>query len=322
MKNPLDYKYSVIIPVFNSEDIINETIQQTVDFFTGKDWQYEIVLVNDGSPDNSWTIIRELADANPNLIVIDLLRNYGQHTAIYAGLHHVTGDFAITMDDDLQNPPGEIEALVHRILEGYDVVYGKFRIKQHSQVRTLGSRVVYRINQGIFNLPSDLTVSNFRIMDRGVVERIKDYRTLFPYITGLTLMFSHKRANVMVDHHPRKVGQSNYNIVRIATLVFRILFSYSTYPLRVVSVIGFVSAILAFLIGGYALLRALIIGTTVPGWASMFLAISFFGGINITIVSMLGEYVLRLIQQSSHEKLYHIRYLHQTKTDEVLTGVQ
>lgn len=304
---PSAYLYSVVIPVFNSEAILEKTIARTTTFFEEQGWRYEIILVNDGSSDSSWAILETAAAENPNIIAIDMLKNYGQHTALYAGFHAVNGDFVITIDDDLQNPPEEIAHVVHKILEGYDVVYGQFRQKKHSLIRRLGSRLVQTINERIFDQPHDLVVTNFRIMRRDVVERICNYRTPFPYITGMSLMFSRKRGNVMVEHHPREVGKSNYNFRRILALVLRLLFSYSTYPLRFVSYIGFISTLVAFSVGIYFLLRALFIGTTVPGWASTIVLLSFFGGINIVIVSMLGEYVLRLVQQSSDQNVYHIR---------------
>ncbi len=306
-KQASDYLYSVVIPVFNSEAILEKTIERTVNFFEQQGWRYEIIFVNDGSSDDSWQILEHAAAANPHIIAIDLLRNYGQHTAIYAGFHATSGDYIITIDDDLQNPPEEIVHVVDKILEGYDVVYGQFRQKKHSFVRRLGSRLVQTMNERIFHQPKDLIVTNFRIMHRDVVERICNYRTPFPYITGMSLMFSRKRASVMVEHHPRSVGKSNYNIYRILALVLRLLFSYSTFPLRFVSTLGFIATIVAFIVGLYFLLRAVFIGTSVPGWASTIVLLSFFGGINIVIVSMLGEYVQRLVQQSSDQNIYHIR---------------
>jgi len=304
---PSDFMYSVVIPVFNSEAILEKTIARTTTFFEAQGWRYEIILVNDGSSDGSWAILEKAAAENANIVAIDMLKNYGQHTAIYAGFHAVSGDYIITIDDDLQNPPEEIVHVVNKILEGYDVVYGQFRQKKHSFLRRLGSKLIQTINEQIFDQPRDLIVTNFRIMSRDVIERICAYRTPFPYITGMSLMFSRKRANVMVEHKPREVGKSNYNIRRILALVLRLMFSYSTFPLRLVSYVGYIATLVALSVGIYFLIRAIFIGTTVPGWASTVLLISFFGGINIVIVSMLGEYVLRLVQQSSDQNVYHIR---------------
>ena len=306
-KNPANYKYSVVIPVYNSAKIIEQTIGRTVAFFEEQQWPYEIVLVNDASPDNSWEKLDMLAQHNQNIIAINLFKNYGQHTAIFCGFHYAKGDYVITMDDDLQNPPEEIEHLVHKILEGYDVVYGKFRQKKHASYRRLGSKLIEQVNFRVFDQPRDLTVSNYRILEKQVIERIINYRTAYPYITGLSLMFSNQRGNVEVNHEPRQQGQSGYNWHKLLALVMRIIFNYSSYPLRVVSGIGFGVATIAFLFGIYYLLRSLFIGTSVQGWATLVILLSFFSGIQIVIISMLSEYVIRLVQQVSSTNLFYVR---------------
>lgn len=305
---PETFTYDVVIPVYNSENIVGDTIDRTAAFFEQQGWSYRIILINDGSPDDSWSVLEQKAAENPCVVVVDLLKNYGQHTAVYVGFHHTRSDYVITMDDDLQNPPEEIVHLVNKALEGnYDVVFGKFRQKQHATYRRAGSRVIQQINRRVFGKPNDLVVTNFRILRRDVVDAINSYHTAYPYINGLSLMFSYRRANVLVEHHPRTVGGSNYNFRRIASLVMRILFNYSAFPLRLVSVIGFVVATLAFVIGIFYLIRAAFFGTTVAGWASQIVLMSFFSGVNIVIVSMLGEYVTRLLKQVSQTSIYHVR---------------
>lgn len=315
-----DYKYSVIIPVYNSQAIVGETIDRVVAFFEGQGWDYELILVNDNSPDKSWQVIEAKAQANPKVVAIHLLKNYGQHTAIYCGLQHMTGDFAITMDDDLQNPPEEIVHLVEKILEGHDIVYGRFKRKEHANYRRAGSRAIALINQRVFRQPKDLVVSNFRIIRRDVVERMCNYRTNYPYITGLSLMFSTNRANTWVEHQPRKVGKSNYSTFRIAALVMRILFNYSSYPLRVVSIIGFVASFISVLVGVFYLARALFVGISVPGWATVVVLLAFLSGINTVIVSMLGEYLIRLVQQMSESNVYYVKEIVNRSTGKPVTA--
>lgn len=307
------YKFSAIIPVFNSAPIIADTIDRTVSFFEGANLDYELILVNDGSSDGSWDIVVRKAQANPSIVAIDLLRNYGQHSALFCGLQHSSGDFAITLDDDLQNPPEEIAHLIDTVLEGYDVVYGRFRVKQHAGYRRLGSQAIALVNRRVFHQPPDLTLSNFRIIRRDVVERMSSYQTGYPYITGLTLMFSSKRANVWVEHHPRPVGRSNYSLFRIASLVMRILFNYSAAPLHFMTTVGVVISILSFAIGVFYILRQVFIGVSVPGWTTLVVLVSFFNGINLIISSMLGEYIIRLVNQISSNDSYHIRQV--VKTD-------
>lgn len=300
-------KYSVVIPVFNSQAIVGETVDRTCAFFEGAGLDYELLLVNDASRDGSWGIIQQKAEANPKIIAIDLLRNSGQHSANYCGFQHSTGDYVVTMDDDLQNPPEEIKHLIAKAADGHDLVMGQFKQKRHSPYRRWGSWAISTINRRIFFQPRDLIVSNFRLIRRDVVDRILTFRTNYPYITGLVLMFASQPANVLVEHHERSVGQSNYNFVKIAQLVMRILFNYSSYPLRLVATVGVMISVLSFLLGCFYVAKSVLGDATVPGWTTLVVLLSFFNGITLLILGMLGEYLIRLINQTSTGTSYHIR---------------
>ncbi len=300
-------KYSVVIPVYNSAAIVGETVDRTVAFFEGHGWDYELILVNDGSHDQSWDVLREKALANSHIIAINLLRNYGQHTALFCGFQESTGDYVITMDDDLQNPPDEIIHLINKASEGHDVVFGRFREKKHDWYRRLGSLLIRAINRRIFHQPKDLVLTNFRIIRRDVIDRMCSYRTHYPYIQGLALMFSTNPGNVWVEHQSRPAGKSNYNLFKIIELVMRILFNYSSYPLRLVSIVGVVISALSLLRGLYYLGKAVFIGVSVPGWTTVVVLLSFFNGITIFILSMLGEYTVRLLNQTSSTQSYHVK---------------
>ncbi|MCX6031665.1 MAG: glycosyltransferase family 2 protein [Chloroflexi bacterium] len=303
---PKQPKYSAIIPVYNSAPIVGDTLDRTVAFFEQHGFDYEVVAVNDGSRDGSWEVVRAKAEANPRIVAINLLRNYGQHTAVLCGFKNSVGDYVITLDDDLQNPPEEMIHLIRAAEEGHDVVFGRFRQKQHAGYRRWGSRLVGLLNTRIFRKPEDLTLSNFRIIRRDVVERICAYRTTYPYIPGLILMFSGSPANVWVEHRSRPVGKSNYNWLKIAELVMRILFNYSSFPLRLASTAGAAVAIVSFLLGFFYLIRALVTGFAVAGWATLVVMLAFFNGLLVLMMSMLGEYVVRLLNQASSAESYHI----------------
>ena len=300
-------RYSVVIPVYNSAAIVGETIDRTVAVFEGHGWDYELILVNDGSRDQSWDLLREKALANPHITAINLLRNYGQHTALFCGFRESTGDYVITVDDDLQNPPEEIIHLVNKAGEGHDVVFGRFREKKHDWYRRLGSLLIRAINRRIFHQSKDLVLTNFRIIRRDVVDRICSYHTSYPYITGLALMFSVNPTNVWVEHQGRPVGKGNYNLFKIIELVMRILFNYSSFPLRLVSMVGAMISALSLLLGLYYLGKAIFKGITVPGWTTVVVLLSFFNGIIILILSMLGEYTVRLLNQTSSTEDYHVK---------------
>jgi glycosyltransferase involved in cell wall biosynthesis len=300
-------RYSAVIPAYNSAPVVAETIARTCRFFESIGESYEVIVVNDGSRDDTWNVIDQCARANANVVAINLLRNYGQHTAVLCGLRHSVGDYAITLDDDLQNPPEEIRHLIAKASEGYDLVFGQFRKKRHAWHRRIGTWLIGVLNTKIFGKPDDLVLTNFRMIRRDVIERMCGYRTNYPYIPGLALMFSSRRANVLVEHERRESGESQYSLFKILQLVLRILFSYSTYPLRTVSMIGGTVAAVSFAIGMTLLVRALLVRSEVLGWASIVVLLSFFNGTAMMCLAMLGEYTVRLLNQTSGQSDYHVR---------------
>ena len=313
MSGPLDdpadrasYTYSVVIPVYNSEQIVGDTVDQVVAVFTGAGLDHEVILVNDGSRDGSWDVIAEKARTIPHVVAIDLLHNYGQHHANLVGLRESTGDYVITMDDDLQNPPDQALLLIDEAMTGKDVVFGQFERKQAAGYRRLGTRAISAMNRRIFGQPPDLEVSNYRILRRDVVDRICASQTAYPYITGQALIYSRNRSNVMVRHEPRRVGSSNYSLVRILRLVLTILFSYSSFPLRFAAGVGFAIAVLSFLLGGVYLLLGVFSETQVQGWTTLVVLLSIFNGFTIAMLSMLGEYVVRTLNTVSSQERYHV----------------
>ena len=301
-----DFTYSVVIPVYNSQDVVGSTVSRVVEVFESAGLRYQVVLVNDGSRDGSWDVIADLARHSPHVVALDLLRNYGQHHANLAGLRESTGDYVITMDDDLQNPPDQLLLLVDKALEGHDVVFGRFEQKQARGHRRLGSKVISLINRRVFEQPRGLAVSNFRILRRDVVERICGSRTAHPYITGQALMFSHSPADVLVRHDARASGTSNYGFRRIASLVLTILFSYSVFPLRAAAALGFAVAGISFLLGLFYLVRSFFVDSAVPGWTTIAVLLAVLNGVVIMLLSMLGEYVVRTLNAVSAVTTYHV----------------
>jgi glycosyltransferase involved in cell wall biosynthesis len=301
-----DLLYSIVIPVYNSEQVVGSTISRILEVFGGAGLRHEIILVNDGSRDRSWDVIAERARTTPNVVAVNLLRNYGQHHANLAGMREATGDYVITMDDDLQNPPDQALLLIDKAMEGHDVVFGRFERKQAPGYRRIGSKLINVVNRRVFAQPPDLAVSNYRILRRDVVDRICSSRTAHPYITGQALLYSSNAADVLVRHDARPVGRSNYSLRRIVTLVFVILFSYSLFPLRAAATGGFVVAALSFLLGAFYLVRSLFVDTPVPGWTTIAVLLSLFSGVIIALLSMLGEYVVRTLNAVSEVEVYHV----------------
>lgn len=301
-----DFSYSLVVPVFNSEAIVGTTVDRIVETFDKAGLKYEVILINDGSRDGSWEVIAEKARTNPHVIALDMLRNYGQHNANLAGMREATGDYVITLDDDLQNPPDQALVLIDVAMAGHDVVFGEFDHKAAAGYRRIGSQMISTINRKIFAQPPDLTVSNFRILRRDVVDRICASHTTYPYITGQALLYSSNRANARVRHEPRPVGKSQYSLRRIVKLVFTILFSYSSWPLHATATAGFAVAGIAFVIGIGYLLRGLVFGSNVEGWTSLIVLLAIFNGCIIGMLSMLGEYVVRTLNMVADNETYHL----------------
>lgn len=299
--------YSVVIPVYNSANIVAETIAQVREFFLSRSLRFEIVLVNDGSKDDSWGVIAGMACRYSEVTAINLLKNYGQHHANLCGFRHAKGNYVITMDDDLQNPPEEIAKLIQTSKEGYDLIIGRFETKQHSFVRRIGSQFVGWLNRKVFDVRDDLVLTNFRIIRRDVVDRICLDKSFAPYIPGLALKYSSHRCNVLVRHLPRAEGKSNYTWRKILRLVATILFNHSSIPLRYGAAFGFLVAGGSFLLSLYFLLEAVINGTNAPGWASLVVLLSFFNGVLILLLSVIGEYLIRILREINTQCSYEVK---------------
>jgi glycosyltransferase involved in cell wall biosynthesis len=286
---------SVVIPVYRSEPLLARTVNEIIETLEGS--SFEIVLVDDGSPDKSWGVVKALARADSRVRGLRLFKNQGQHHAVLAGMSVARGDWVVTIDDDGQNPPTEIKTLMDDA-NGHDVVFGRFREKQAAGMRRFGTRAVRWLNIKIFGMREDFYVSNFRLIRRDVVDRIVADRTAFPYVTGQALVHSANPSWVFVDHRARLDGKSNYTTARIAALLLNILFAYSVWPLRAVAVVGFAVSVFSLLAGLVYLVMALAGQFQVQGWATVVVLISTLGGVTIGMLAMLGEYVIRILTQS------------------------
>ena len=299
--------YSVVVPVFGSEPILPDLVRRLDAFFDTAGYRRELIFVVDGSPDESWEVLRQLRGERTDIVLIDLIRNYGQHSAVFCGLQQASGDFVITIDDDLQNPPEEIAHLIRKVEEGYDVVFGEFHRKMHGVFRRIGSRVVSWLNRRLFRKPKGLVLTNVRIIRRHVVDAVCGFRTASPYVTGLLLMSGKTFANVPIAHHPRPVGRSNYGMRTIAALVWRLVFNYSAFPLRLLCGLGLVVAFLSFGFGFYYLIRGILVGSPMAGWLTLVVLLSFFQGMVLTILAAIGEYLVRILGDVSGREAFRIR---------------
>lgn len=296
---------SVVIPAFNSAGFISITLDKIVTSLEEIGNPFEVVVVNDGGLDETWRVVRSRALTDPRIIAVCLLKNYGQHSALMCGLRHTRGRYVVTLDDDLQNPPEEIDGLIRHCVNGnHDLVIGEFVEPKKARFRMFGTSVINRVVTRVFNKPTELKLSTFRVIRRDVVNRVCQSTNPTPYITGELLFAAASISNLPVRHDARIAGKSTYNPFKILELVRRITFSYSIELLRIASRAGTIVSVLAFLFSAIMTIRGTVINGVVPGWTSMVTAISFFSGLIILLLSMIGEYLAVLLLQTSGTPAY------------------
>jgi polyisoprenyl-phosphate glycosyltransferase len=303
---------SVVVPVFNSEETIASLVERTCAVLAAQGEVMELVLVDDCSRDGSWTAMKEAKRLGNPLRIARLAKNSGQHNALLCGFSLASGDIVVTMDDDLQNPPEEIPKLVAAIRSGFDLAIGAYERKQHPAGRNLGGRMVDQVLRRIFELPAGFQLTSFRATRRSVVDSVSAMSGPFPYVTAMLLSHASRRANVPVRHEPRRVGRSNYSLSRSLSLAFNLLLNYSPYPLYFVVALCLGALGVSFALGSRVLWNVLLYGTSVPGWASMMIAISFFNGLILLALVVQGLYLLRVNQQLTHSRVgYTISEIHE-----------
>jgi glycosyltransferase involved in cell wall biosynthesis len=303
MKKP-KYKISAVIPVYRSEQSLRTLVSRLVAVLRGMGGDFEIVLVDDASPDDSWKVLKELKEEYGNVLKIArLLANRGQHNAILCGLSLSTGDYVVTMDDDLQNPPEEIPKLIEALGRGYDLVIGAYDSKKHAAVRNLGGRMIDGIIRSIFGLPGGFQLTSFRAVKRIVADSVLQMSAVFPYLTCMLLSNASNYANVSVLHEPRQFGRSNYRLKQSLYLAANLIFSYSAYPLYLIGLLCLIAFIVSILIGIRTIYNTYAYGVAVPGWASTIVIVSFFNGLIMLCLSIFGLYLLRLHQQITRTRV-------------------
>lgn len=218
---------SVVIPVFNSGKSLEKLYVRLAAVLEKLCRSFEIIFVDDGSYDDSYDQVCRLLETDSRIKAIRLQKNFGQQNAVMCGLHYAAGEYVITMDDDLQNPPEEIEKLLQKLKEGFDAVYGIPFQKMHSAGRNLGAGVRDKIFCMICSKPRNIKLSSFRVMHQRLVSRIIQDKTSFVYISAIILKHTKNIGNVFVEHHPRAYGSSNYSFVRLVHLIVRIIINYS-----------------------------------------------------------------------------------------------
>ena len=288
-------KISFVIPCYNSSKTlpsVMEEITETMGRLYAYD--YEVILVNDSSPDETFQVITELCNQYPNLCGIDLAKNFGQHGALMAGFHHVKGDIIICLDDDGQTPAKEADKLIARIEEGDDVVYASYEHKKHSLFRNFGSYMNEKMAQFLLGKPKDLFVSSYFAARRFVIDEMLRYENAYPYVIGLVLRTTKRISNVSVNHRERQIGQSGYNLRKLLALWFNGFTAFSTKPLRIATISGFLFSLCGFGYGIYTVLKKFLVPEVPIGFSSLMSALMFIGGMVLLMMGLIGEYIGRM----------------------------
>ena len=301
-------KISFVIPCYRSENTLPHVVAEIDEKMQNlTEYKYDIFLVNDCSPDGTMEVIRKLCREHEHIKGIDFARNFGQHSALMAGLRHSDGDYVICLDDDGQTPANEVDKLLGKLEEGYDAVYAKYDHKQHSAFRNFGSRVNELMTRVMLNKPSELYVSSYFAVKRFVVEDMIRYENSYPYVIGLVLRSTGNITNVSVNHRERESGVSGYTVKKLLGLWLNGFTAFSVKPLRIATGIGAVSAIVGFLYGIYTIVKRLINPNVPMGFSSTMAAIVFFGGMIMLMLGLIGEYIGRIYISLNNSPQYVIR---------------
>ena len=286
---------SFVIPCYCSEKTIASVLDEIRGAMQGlPQYAYEVILVNDGSPDNTFETLRALANSDCHVTAIDLARNFGQQSAIMAGLSHSSGDYVVCLDDDGQTPADEVGKLLQKLEEGYDVVYASYEHKQHSWFRNWGSRVNGKMTEIMLGKPKNLALTSYFAVKRFIVLEMLKYKHSFPYSEGLVLRSTRRICNVPVHHRQRQEGTSGYTLGKLIALWMNGFTSFSVKPLRLATYLGALSALLGFLYAIVIVIKHFVDSSIPEGWSSTMALQLVMGGIILVVLGLIGEYSGRI----------------------------
>jgi undecaprenyl-phosphate 4-deoxy-4-formamido-L-arabinose transferase len=311
MSSPLASKalrrLSIVIPVYRGEQSVRQLCERLAEHL-GEVYELEIVLVNDCSPDGSAAICRKLAEEHEHIVFLDLARNFGEHNAVMAGLAHASGDGAVIMDDDFQNPPSEVIKLVERLDQGADVVFSRYEVKRHHWFRNLGSRFNNAVASVMLKKPRDLYLSSFKALNRFTIDEITRYTGPYPYVDGLILRTTRNYDTVLVRHDEREDGSSSYTLRKLIRLWLNMFTNFSILPLRVASIAGLSFAAIGLVLAVVFAIERLNNPAMAAGWASLICTLLIVAGVQLFALGMIGEYLGRLFLKDNGSPQYVVRH--------------
>ena len=291
-------RISVVVPVYNSKEFLPELYERLIAVLEREGQDFEIIFVDDGSKDESWSVIKELAIEDQRLRGFRLTRNYGQHNALFAGCNQATGDKIITLDDDLQNPPEEIPLLLNKLSEGFELVYGIPVVRQHNLWRRLGSRVILVSLMTVLGFHSSWRVSSYRIFDATLIDSLRENSRPRMSIDVLLSWATTEISSCSVKHEARRSGKSTYSVFKLLSHAVDVISGFSVLPLRCVALLGVGFSFVGITMLSYILGRYVLQGSTVPGFPMLATMICIFSGVQLFAVGVVGEYLGRLYEKS------------------------
>ena len=301
-------KVSFVIPCYRSEHTLAKVVTEIEDTMaTLNKYEYELVLVNDCSPDGTANVIKSLCEEKPYVHGLSFAKNFGQHAALMAGFRAATGDIVVCLDDDGQTPANEVGKLLDKIEEGFDAVYARYAHKKHSGFRNFGSKVNDLMTRVMLGKPKELFVSSYFAVRRFIVEDMIRYEYSYPYVIGLVLRSTKNITNVDVEHREREIGSSGYTLGKLFSLWFNGFTAFSIKPLRIATIIGVISAIAGFLYGVYTVIKKFVLPDVPQGFSAIVSIVVFFFGIILLMLGLIGEYVGRIYISMNNAPQYIIR---------------
>ena len=301
-------KVSFVIPCYRSAKtlpgVVRE-IQETMATLT--EYSYEIVMVNDASPDDTFAVIEQLVNDNDNMVGVNLAKNFGQHAALMAGFRQISGDILVCLDDDGQTPANEVDKLLAALQKGDDVVYASYESKHHSAFRNFGSFINDLMTRVMLGKPKNLRVTSYFAAKRFIVDEMLHYENAYPYVIGLVLRTTKRISNVPVTHRDREEGTSGYTLSKLLGLWMNGFTAFSIKPLRIASVVGCVCAGGSFLYGLYSIIKKFVNPDVPIGFSALITAIMFVGGMQMLMLGLIGEYIGRMYLSMNASPQYVIR---------------
>jgi undecaprenyl-phosphate 4-deoxy-4-formamido-L-arabinose transferase len=299
---------SFVIPCYRSEHTLPHVTAEIVSAMEHlRKYQYEIILINDCSPDHTMDTIRRLCAERDNIRGISFAKNFGQHAALMAGFRIAKGDYVVCLDDDGQTPANEVGKLLVKLEEGYDAVYARYDHKKHNAFRNLGSRLNERMTRIMLDKPPALYLSSYFAVQRFIVEDMIQYEHSYPYVIGLVLRATQNITNVSVSHREREEGASGYTLKKLLSLWFNGFTAFSVKPLRFATIVGSISAGVGFLFGIYTIIKRFILPEIPMGYSATMSALVFFGGMIMIMLGLIGEYIGRIYISMNHYPQYVVR---------------